>query len=103
MLESRYQAGLIKRIKKRFPECDVEKYDGYIQGIPDLLLLFPYGFWARLEVKASESAPLQPNQQYYVDRFRLMSFCEFIYPENEEAVLNELQQAYENHREARLP
>ena len=41
MLESQFQAKLIKELKKLFPGCIVMKSDsGYLQGIPDLLILF---------------------------------------------------------------
>lgn len=41
MLESQFQAKLIKELKKRFPGCIVMKSDsGYLQGIPDLLILY---------------------------------------------------------------
>lgn len=93
MAESRYQSGLIKRIKKRFPECFVVKNDPeYIQGILDLTVYFPK-FWAMLEVKDSASSKHQPNQDYYVDFFNKMSFAAFIYPENEEEILDELERA----------
>lgn len=40
MLENKFQANLIKELKKRFPGCIVMKNDPtYIQGIPDLLVL----------------------------------------------------------------
>lgn len=67
-----------------------------------MLLLFEGGFWAALEGKTSETAPHQPNQPYYVDLMDKLSFAAFIYPENEEAVLNELEQEYQSHWEARL-
>ena len=41
MLESQFQSKLIKELKKLFPGCIVMKSDsGYLQGIPDLLILF---------------------------------------------------------------
>ena len=41
MLESKFQAGLIKELKERFPGCMVLKNDpNYIQGIPDLTVLY---------------------------------------------------------------
>lgn len=102
MRESTYQAGLIKRLKIRFPTCIVLKNDSaYIQGFPDLTILY-HQRWAALEVKAHPSAPLQPNQQYYIDELGEMSFAAVIYPENEEAVLDALQQAFESGRPARV-
>lgn len=100
--ESTYQNRLIKRLKDMFPGCEVLKNDSaYIQGIPDLTVLFN-DKWAMLEVKASADAAVQPNQPYYVERMGSMSFAAFIYPENEEEVLHELQLAFESDREARI-
>jgi hypothetical protein len=48
-----------------------------------------------LEVKASTKASHQPNQDYYVEKLDYMGFARFVYPENEAAVLNELD-AYFN-------
>lgn len=91
-LERDFQSGLIKEIKKMFDGCIVMKTDPtYIQGIPDLLILFK-DKWAALEVKRSSKASKRPNQQYYVDLMNDMSFAKFISPENKEDVLNELQQ-----------
>lgn len=96
MLESSYQAYLIKKLKSIFPGCFVMKNDSaYIQGVPDLTILLP-GFWAVLEVKADKNAPERPNQGYYVDLLDHMSFAAFIHPDNEEEVLYALQQAFES-------
>lgn len=93
--ENQYQARLIRKIKRRFPGCQLLKNDpGYQQGMLDWILLFD-GFWASLEIKASASAKVQPNQEYYVRKLNDMSFAAFIYPENEDEVLNALQQAFE--------
>lgn len=93
-LERDFQAGLIKEIKKRFNGCLVMKTDPtYIQGLPDLLILFK-DKWAALEVKRSLKASKRPNQQYYVDLMNNMSFSRFICPENKEEILNELQQTF---------
>ena len=95
MLESKFQASLIKDLKDKFPGCIVMKNDSsYIQGIPDLLVLYE-DKWASLEVKQSAKARKQPNQEYYVDKMNDMSFSRVIYPENREVVLSELQQAFE--------
>ena len=96
MLESKFQAGLKKELQQRFPGCIVTKLDSsYIQGIPDLLVLYK-DKWAVLECKRSANAQKQPNQSFYVDKMNEMSFSRFIYPENKEEVLRELQQAFES-------
>lgn len=93
-LERDFQRGLITEIKERLPGCLVMKTDpNYIQGIPDLLVLFGKR-WAMLEVKKSENAPHQPNQDYYVEHLDEMSFSRFINPSNKEEVLNDLEQAF---------
>lgn len=90
MLENKFQANLIKEIKQMFPGCIVMKNDAsYIQGIPDLLVLYR-DKWASLEVKKSTKAKRQPNQQYYVGLMDEMSFSRFISPENKDEILNEL-------------
>lgn len=94
MKENEYQGRLIKKIKERFPGCEVLKNDpNYIQGVPDLTILYK-DKWAALECKRSADASLQPNQSYYISKFNSMSFSRLIYPENEEEVLNELQQSF---------
>lgn len=100
--ESSYQSDLIKKLKELFPGCVVFKNDtAYMQGIPDLLVLYKH-HWAALEVKASPSAPIQPNQVYYVRVLNRMSFAAFINPENEEDILDALQQAFTTGRTTRV-
>lgn len=94
--ESAFQKGLINDLKKRFPGCMVLKNDpNYIQGIPDLLVLYE-GRWAALECKKAKQASHQPNQDYYVERMNEMSFSRFVYPENKEIILDELQQSFQS-------
>lgn len=101
MLERDFQAELIKELKNRFPGCMVMKLDpDYIQGIPDLLVLYG-GQWATLECKKSSTAGKRPNQEYYVGKMDDMSFSRFIFPENKEDVLDELQHAFGASRKAR--
>lgn len=91
MRERDYQARLIKKLQNIFWGCVVLKNDPtYMQGIPDLVILFQ-DKWAILEVKASENSIVQPNQGYYVQKLNEMSFAAFIYPENEDEVLNALE------------
>ena len=94
MKESVFQAKLIKELKKKFKGCIILKTDPtYIQGIPDLLILYKKR-WAALEVKKSAKAKRRPNQKYYVDLMKKMSYASFIYPENKLEVLHELERSF---------
>lgn len=94
MLENKFQAKLIKELKKEFPGCIVLKNDSsYIQGVPDLLVLYK-DKWASLEVKKSATAKHQPNQDYYVDKMNEMSHSAFIFPENKDQVLDDLRKTF---------
>lgn len=101
MKESEFQSHLIKKLKAK--GFLVLKNDpDYIQGIPDLLVL-GNGKWAALECKRSASASHQPNQDYWVSRMNDMSYANFICPENEEEILDEVQRSLATSRKARLP
>lgn len=92
--ESQFQSRLKRRIEQLFPGSIVLKIDPtYIQGFPDLLVLYK-DRWAALECKRNSSASHRPNQDYYVQMLDSMSYASFIFPENEETVLDELQQAF---------
>lgn len=85
-----FQARLKEELKEMFPGCMITKLDSSdIQGIPDLLILYGER-WAVLEVKRSARATKQPNQEYYVDLLNDMGFSRFIYPENKDEVLDDL-------------
>lgn len=93
MNENRFQSGLIKDIKKRFPGCIVLKTDpNHIQGIPDLLILYNK-HWAALECKKKKTAKHRPNQDYYISKMNKMSYAAFVYPENKKEVLDAVQHA----------
>ncbi|MFI3115314.1 MAG: hypothetical protein R3Y12_04140 [Clostridia bacterium] len=95
-LESGFQDKLKNEIEKLYPDCMVIKME-HKQGIPDLLILHG-DTWATLECKRNKNAKKQPNQDYYVHRMNTMSFSRFVYPENKEEVLYELQQTFRNRR-----
>ncbi|MDO4378897.1 MAG: hypothetical protein Q4C64_07215 [Erysipelotrichia bacterium] len=98
MLESKFQHKLIKEIKKKFPGCMVLKNDpNYIQGIPDLIVLYKNN-WAALETKRSADSKHQPNQDFYVNKMNKMSFASFIFPENKEDILNALERSFKRRR-----
>lgn len=92
--EARFQSSLISKLRKRFEGCVILKNDAnYIQGIPDLLILYR-DRWAALECKRSSRSPHRPNQDYYVELLNRMSFAAFIYPENEEEILNAMEHTF---------
>ena len=93
-LENKFQGDLIREIKERFDGCVILKNDAnYIQGIPDLSIM--YGSkWAMLECKKDAKANHQPNQDYYVKHCDDMSFARFIFPENKEETLNDLEKFF---------
>lgn len=92
--ENKYQSALIKKISTLFPQSMILKNDpNYIQGVPDLLVLCDER-WAMLEVKASRKASHRPNQEYYIEKLERMGFAQFVYPENEDEVLRDLNQYF---------
>lgn len=95
-LERKFQSELIREIKERFDDCVVLKTDpNYIQGFPDLLILYK-NHWAALECKRTKDSPRRPNQEHYVNKLNEMSFSRFVHPKNKETVLNELQQSFKS-------
>lgn len=100
MLERDFQRSLIAELKDRYPGCIVMKNDAnYKSGIPDLTILYK-DFWAALEVKASEKEARKKqtgsraNQPRYVKRLNEMSFAAYIFPENKEEILHELDEHF---------
>ncbi len=92
--ENKFQADLIKEIKKRFPGAIVLKNDpNYLQGFPDLTVLWGK-CWALLECKRDGKAKHQPNQDFYIRLADEMSFGRLIHPENKEAILDEMERSF---------
>ncbi len=93
-LESKFQTELIKEIKQKYPGAVILKNDpNYLLGVPDWLVLYE-DRWAMLEAKASKNAEHQPNQDYWIKKLFYMSYASFVYPENKEQVLYELQKSF---------
>lgn len=96
--EPEFQADLVKEIMYRFSGSYVLKNDpSYIQGFPDLLVLIK-DKWFALECKVDANASHQPNQDYYISDLDRMAYARFVYPENVEEVLNEIQSTLESGR-----
>ena len=101
MLENRFKTALVNDLENLFPGCIILHMDpNEIQGIPDLLILYK-NKWAALEGKRFANAPHRPNQEYYVDLMNRMSYASFIYPENKEDVIDELQHTFRTARQTR--
>jgi len=98
MRETAYERKLKVKISNMFPGCFIQKNDPQrTQGILDFTIFYK-DMWAMLEVKISETAPHRPNQDWWVEELSKHSFASFIYPENEDEVLNGLQHAFETRR-----
>lgn len=94
MKESQFQKKLINKLKIIFPDCVIMKQDAkYNQGIPDLVIFYKEKY-AMLEVKQSATANHQPNQDYYIQKFNNWSYASFVYPENLDVVLKDLQEVF---------
>lgn len=99
--ESKFQKSLIDKIIRLFGHrCEVVKNDAkYRPGYPDLSVHFFDGRYALLECKADRYAKEQPNQRFYIEQVnRHGGFGRFVFPENAEEVLNELQRAFPSYR-----
>lgn len=91
MLESVFKSNLIRELSAWFPGCIVlHTNPNDIEDFPDLLILYN-DKWAALEVKQHQNAKVGPNQPYYVNLLNEMSYASFVYPENLNKVLDELQ------------
>lgn len=100
--ESQFEHDLIEELLELYPGAVILKNNAnFFQGIPDRLILYK-DRWAAFEVKDRPTAKHQQNQDYYIDLFNKMSFAAFVYPQNKEWFLNELQQALRPSRRARL-
>ncbi len=92
ILESKFQNRLINRIKSEFGEDNViilKNDPNYIQGFPDLTILGKKRY-AVLECKRDKDSNRQPNQEYYINKANRLSYGRFIYPENEDEILDDL-------------
>lgn len=94
--EGRFKSKFIKNLEETFPDCIVTKLEAdFKAGIPDILIVRGKR-WATLEAKASKADVTKPRQNkdaqdYYVGKMNKMSFSSYVYPENEQEVLNELK------------
>lgn len=97
MTEAEYQKKFTDKLKKIFPGSEILKNDSrYKQGIPDWT--FYYGNkYGMLEIKKDIDASHQPNQDYYIEEFKNKgAFSAFVYPENEEEIIEAMKIHFNN-------
>ena len=93
-----FERKLIRELGYLFPGSFVLKmYPGYIQGFPDRLMIWE-DRWAAFETKRYATALHQPNQDHYIRLLNRMSYAKFVYPENKEVFLDEIQRSLRTHR-----
>jgi len=101
--ESSFLAKLISELERQYPGAIILKNDAnQRQGFPDRLILWQ-NHWAAFEGKAHRDSTHQPNQDYYVNLLNNMSYAKFVYPDNMEIFLYELQRSFGFRRTTRLP
>ncbi len=93
--ESDFIKDFKSELQKRTRGIDLDyiKYRS-IRSTPDFVILGPNFTWAALEFKTSKDAHRQPNQEYHVNRMNEKGFARFVYPENAEEVLDELEELF---------
>lgn len=99
--ESVFERKFIEELESIFPGCVIIKIFPFCQGMPDRIILFE-NRWAMFEVKKERTSKHQPNQDEYVKHFNSMSYASFVYPENKDQVIHELQQALRSGRQTRF-
>ena len=90
MTERVFQAKFIKKLRKK--GWEVLKNDANLhKGIPDLLVLSPFGECFFVEVKQSAKAERTSLQIWWSKRLKDMGQWHFwLYPENEKEVLTKM-------------
>ena len=93
MLERQFKRRAIQDIKDRLPEVDLDFIESDNRSMPDIYILGPV-IWAALEFKTSEKASRRPNQEWHIHRLNAKGYARFVYPENLEEVLDELERLF---------
>ena len=96
--EGEFQQDLKKRLRETYPikagGVVLKNDPNDIQGIADLGIGYK-GTCAYLEAKKDKGASHRPNQDWYVNQINSTGgFARFIYPENAEEVLKEMEEYF---------
>ncbi len=93
-LESAFKKDFVNRIEEIHPEAIIINVDPTnFRSFPDTIVLLG-DRWAAFEIKRYARASKRPNQNFYIDLLENISFARFVYPENMEEVLDELEDAF---------
>ena len=87
----------LSRYNRQHQDEDFYKSQNKTRELDALLQSFGVG------TQRNEKAPHQPNQDYYIGLMNTMSYAKFVYPENKEEILDELQHTFRVRRTSRLP
>lgn len=95
ILEMNFKARFLRELEERLSDLNLVFIDTRPKhrSYPDTIVLGP-AYWAALEFKRTKRASHQPNQDYYVKEFRDLGYANFVYPENAEEVLNDLENLF---------
>jgi len=96
MIIYQFKIKVKKRIIREFSYLDLDFIDvnAYnFRSMADLVVLGP-SVWAALEIKRSDGAPSQPNQEYHIARLNRKGYASFVSPGNLEEVLDDLEELF---------
>ncbi len=95
MLEMSFKTKFLRELEERLSDVDLDFINTRPnnRSIPDTFVIGPK-YWAALEFKRTKRAAHQPNQDYYVSKLREKGYANFVYPENAEEVLNDLEKLF---------
>jgi hypothetical protein len=93
-LESKFKKRFKEDVVNRFPQVEIFEPNATAKrSSPDMVILGD-NCWAALEFKRSEDADKQPNQDYRVSKLNEIGYANFVYPENEEEILHDLEKLF---------
>lgn len=93
MLEADFKTRTLQKLKERVP-YDLYIYVSNTRSYPDTVILGRNNTWAALEFKKSANAARQPNQGRHIGLLAEMGYASFVYPENSEEILDELERLF---------
>jgi hypothetical protein len=100
--KKKFDEELLARLAKYDVEIDIFQNKSGRRSTLDTIYLGPCS-WAMLEFKRSADAAKQPNQDYFVEDMNQKGYAAFVYPENAEEKLNDLERLFTVARNTCVP